>query len=247
MNRDVVVLADLAAVARAAANRLVARARESIAGHGTFSVALSGGSTPRALFDVLASDDYRDRIEWGRARVFWSDERCVPPDHPDSNYRLAHEALLSKVAIAPGNAHRLRGEIDPGQAALEYEQIVRREVAAPATGGAPAFDLILLGMGRDGHTASLFPGTVVLREDTRLVAANFVPRLNAHRLTFTPPLINAAASVTFMVAGSDKAETLRAVLEGEHQPDALPAQIIRPASGQLTWLVDRAAASQLRN
>ena len=247
MNRDVVVLADLAAVARAAANRLVARARESIAGHGTFSVALSGGSTPRALFDVLASDDYRDRIEWGRARVFWSDERCVPPDHPDSNYRLAHEALLSKVAIAPGNAHRLRGEIDPGQAALEYEQIVRREVAAPATGGAPAFDLILLGMGPDGHTASLFPGTVVLREDTRLVAANFVPRLNAHRLTFTPPLINAAASVTFMVAGSDKAETLRAVLEGEHQPDALPAQIIRPASGQLTWLVDRAAASQLRN
>lgn len=247
MNRDVVVLADLAAVARAAANRLVARARESIAGHGTFSVALSGGSTPRALFDVLASDDYRDRIEWGRARVFWSDERCVPPDHPDSNYRLAHEALLSKVAIAPGNAHRLRGEIDPGQAALEYEQIVRREVAAPATGGAPAFDLILLGMGRDGHTASLFPGTVVLREDTRLVAANFVPRLNAHRLTFTPPLINAAASVTFMVAGSDKAETLRAVLEGEHQPEALPAQIVGPANGRVTWLVDRAAATQLRN
>ncbi len=246
MNREVVVLAGLEAVAREAANRLVARAHESIATHETFSVALSGGSTPRALFEVLASDDYRDRVEWGRALVFWSDERCVPPDHPDSNYRLAREALLSKVAIAPGNVHRLRGEIDPGQAALEYEQIVRREVAAPTTGGVPTFDLILLGMGPDGHTASLFPGTEALREDMRLVAANFVPRLNAHRLTFTPPLINAAARVMFIVAGSDKAETLRAVLEGEYQPDALPAQIVRPANGQVTWLVDRAAASQLR-
>jgi 6-phosphogluconolactonase len=247
MNREVVVLADLAAVAREAADRLAALARESIAAHEAFAVALSGGSTPRALFEVLASADYRDRVEWGRALVFWSDERCVPPDHLDSNYRLARQALLSKVAIAPGNAHRLRGEIDPGQAALEYEQIIRREVTAPTTGGVPTFDLILLGMGPDGHTASLFPGTAALREEARLVAANFVPRLNAHRLTFTPPLINAAANVMFMVAGSGKAETLRAVLEGEHQPDGLPAQIVSPANGRLTWLVDRAAASQLRN
>lgn len=245
MKPEIVVLADLSAVANEAAGRIVRLARESIAAQGRFTIALSGGSTPRALYVLLASKEYRDRIEWDRALVFWGDERCVPPDHADSNYRLAHETLLSKVSIPSGSVHRVMGEADPEHAAMLYEQIVRREV--PARDGVPAFDLILLGMGPDGHTASLFPGTTAPRETHRLVAANDVPQLNAHRITFTVPLINAAANVMFLVAGDDKADALRAVLEGEFKPDVFPAQMVRPANGQLMWLVDRAAAVHLRN
>jgi 6-phosphogluconolactonase len=244
MEREIVVLADVNAVAREAANRLVEQARESIAARGRFTLALSGGSTPRALFALLASEAYRQKIDWNKTIVYWSDERCVPPDHVDSNYRLAHETLLSKAPIPAGNVHRLRGEIKPEQAALEYEQIIRREM--PAQVGVPVFDLILLGLGPDGHTASLFPGTAVLHEKAKLIAANFVPKLNAYRLTFTPPLINAASEVMFLIAGADKADALRAVLEGEFKPDALPAQIVMPTSGQLTWLVDRAAGARLQ-
>jgi len=244
MEREIVVLAGLNAVAREAADRWIALARESIAARGRFTVALSGGSTPRALFSLLASEAHRDQVEWGRTVVFWSDERCVPPDHADSNYGMAREALLSKVPIPTGNVHRMRGEVNPERAALEYEQTVRREL--PTEVGAPVFDLILLGMGPDGHTASLFPGTPAIHEKARLVAANFVPKLNAHRITFTPPLINAAAHVMFLVAGSDKADVLRAVLEGEFKPDVLPAQLVKPVDGQLAWLVDRAAATHIK-
>ncbi|MGH2593851.1 MAG: 6-phosphogluconolactonase [Anaerolineae bacterium] len=254
MDTEIVVLPDLNAVAREAADRWIALARESIAARGRFTVALSGGSTPRALFSLLASEAHRDLVEWGRTIVFWSDERCVPPDHADSNYGMAREALLSKVPIPAWNVHRMRGEVDPEQAALEYEQTVWREAGAPTSVGGteptkvgvPSFDLILLGMGPDGHTASLFPGTPAVHERTRLVAANFVPKLNAHRITFTPPLINAAAHVMFLVAGSDKADVLRAVLEGEFKPDVLPAQLVKPVEGQLTWLVDRAAGMHLQ-
>jgi len=261
MEREIVVLADLNAVAREAADRWIALARESIAARGRFTVALSGGSTPRALFSLLASEAHRDQVEWGRTVVFWSDERCVPPDHADSNYGMAREALLSKVPIPTGNVHRMRGELNPEQAALEYEQTVRRETGVPAVRkpplglagvsqptevGTTVFDLILLGMGPDGHAASLFPGTPAIHEKARLVAANFVPKLNAHRITFTPPLINAAAHVMFLVAGSDKADVLRAVLEGEFKPDVLPAQLVKPVDGQLAWLVDRAAGMHLQ-
>jgi len=253
MDREIVVLPDPGVVAREAADRWVTLARESIAARGRFTAALSGGSTPRALFSLLASEAYTDKVEWDRLLVFWSDERCVPPDHADSNYRLAHETLLSKVSIPAGNVYRVRGEIDSGQAALEYEEAVRREVGTPTLVGSempadasvPPFDLILLGMGPDGHTASLFPGTAALREKKRLVAANFVPRLNAHRITFTPLLINAASHVLFLVAGIDKADVLRAVLEGEFEPDVFPAQLVKPAQGQLTWLVDRAAGAHI--
>ncbi len=244
VDREIVILPDLDAVAREAAERWTTLARESIAARGQFYVALSGGSTPRALFSALAGGVYRERVEWSKTIVFWSDERCVPPDHADSNYRLAYETLLSKVPIPAGNAHRMRGEIDPEQAAREYEQTVRREL--PTEIGAPVFDLILLGMGPDGHTASLFPGTSALYEKTKLVTANFVPRLNASRITFTLPLINAASRVVFLAAGADKANTLRDVLEGEFTPDVFPAQRVRPANGQLTWLIDRTAAAQLR-
>ena len=246
MEREIVVVADLNAVAREAADRWIALARESIAARGRFTVALSGGSTPRALFSLLASEAHRDQVEWGRTVVFWSDERCVPPDHADSNYGMAREALLSKVPIPTGNVHRMRGEVNPERAALEYEQTVRREAGAPTSVGVPSFDLILLGMGPDGHTAALFPGTPAIHEKARLVAANFVPKLNAHRITFTPPLINAAAHVMFLVAGSDKADVLRAVLEGEFKPDVLPAQLVKPVDGQLAWLVDRAAATHIK-
>ena len=243
MEREIVMLADLNAVTLEAADRWVALANGSVAARGRFSVALSGGSTPRALFSALASDAYRDRIEWSRVFVFWSDERCVPPDHADSNYRMARETLLSRVPLPPGSVHRMRGEVNPEQAALEYEQTVRREVLP--RDGLPSLDLILLGMGPDGHTASLFPGTPALHDSARLVAANYVPKLNAHRITFTPPLINAASNVIFLVAGADKADVLRAVLEGEYKPDVLPSQVVRPTDGSLTWLVDRAAAGRL--
>ncbi len=245
MKPEIVVLADLSAVANEAADRIVRLAHESIVAQGRFTIALSGGSTPRALYVLLASKEYRDRIEWDRALVFWSDERCVPPDDADSNYRLAHETLLSKVPVPSGSVHRVMGEADPEHAAMLYEQIIRREV--PSADDIPAFDLILLGMGPDGHTASLFPGTAALHEKHGLVVASFVPKLNAHRITFTAPLVNAAANVMFLVAGSDKADALRAVLEGEFKPDVLPAQMVRLESGQLMWLVDRAAAVHLRN
>jgi len=258
MSREIVVLPDSNTIAHEAAERFVTIAREAIAAQGRFTVALSGGATPRPLYSLLASEAYRARIEWDRLSVFWGDERCVPPDHPDSDFGMARDLLLSKAPIPAGNVHRMRGEIDPEQAASEYEQIIRREVPAapgsppglqdspgPGQADSPVIDLILLGMGADGHTASLFPGTPALHERTRLVVADYVPKLSAHRLTFTPKLINAAAHVTFLVVGADKAGTLRAVLEGEFRPDVLPAQIVRPVNGKLTWLVDRAAAHAL--
>jgi 6-phosphogluconolactonase len=246
MDREIVVLADLDQASRETAERLVKIARDAIAGRGRFTLALSGGSTPATLFSLLASEAYRDRIEWGKTIVMWSDERCVPPDHPDSNYGMARDLLLSKVSVPAGNVHRIRGEISPAQAALEYEHAVRREIRTPAETGIPVFDLILLGMGPDGHTASLFPGTLAIHEQTRLVVSHLVPKLAARRITFTPPLINAAAHVVFLVAGQDKADALRAVLQDDFRPDTLPAQIVRPLSGQLTWLVDRAAAAKRR-
>jgi 6-phosphogluconolactonase len=245
MKPEIVVLADPSAVAHEAADRIVGLAHESISTEGRFTIALSGGSTPRALYTLLASEEYRDWIEWDRTLIFWSDERCVPPDDADSNYRLAHETLLSEVPIPSGRVHRVMGEADPEHAAMLYEQIIRREV--PVRDSGPAFDLILLGMGPDGHTASLFPGTASLHEKHRLVVANFVPKLNAHRITFTAPLVNAAANVMFLVADGDKADALRAVLEGEFKPEVFPAQIVKPERGRLTWLVDRAAAMHLRN
>jgi len=245
MSREIVTRVDLYQVAREAADRFTALAHESIAARGRFAVALSGGATPRALFWLLASAEYRDRIEWRWLLVFWSDERCVPRDHPDSNYGAARELLLSRVPIPAGSVHRMRGEIDPEQAALEYEQLIEREVGTPAD-GVPVFDLVFLGLGPDGHTASLFPGTAALHDRTRLVAANFVPKLSTFRITFTPRLINASARVIFLVTGPDKAAALRAVLEGEFNPDVLPAQLIRPAGGAVTWLIDETAGRHLR-
>jgi len=243
---DLEVVADGEALARKAAGYIVRIAGEAIAARGQFSIGLPGGSTPRALFKRLASPAWASRIDWARAHVFWGDERCVPPDHAESNYRLAREMLLDRVPLPPEHSHRIAGELAPAEAARRYEAELRaffsgdeREMPQPR------FDLLLLGMGEDGHTASLFPGTTALRETERWAVENYVPRLDSWRVTLTVPAINAAAHVLFLVSGAAKAETLRAVLHGPRQPEIYPAQLVRPQAGRLLWLVDRAATTRL--
>lgn len=236
--REVMILPDAAAVAREGTDRFTALARSAIAATGRFTVALSGGSTPKAMFALLVDHP----IEWAQVHVFWGDERCVPPDHADSNYHLAFETLLSKVPIPDRNIHRLRGEIDPAQAALAYEAELRN-IFGPIDW--PRFDLILLGLGTDAHTASLFPGTSAIHESERRVVGHFVEQLNAYRLTLTPPVIHHADHVIFLVAGADKAAAIRSVLEGPPNPDRFPAQIVEPMTGRVTWLIDHSAAADL--
>jgi 6-phosphogluconolactonase len=233
-------------LAREAAAEFVRQATEAAQSKGRFTVALSGGSTPRSLYSLLATDaTWRAQVPWDRVHLFWGDERHVPPEHADSNYRMTHEALLSKISIPPANVHRIKSEHpEASRAANEYEQTLR-EFFQLKGGEFPRFDLALLGLGPDGHTASLFPGTEALREQQRLVVANWVEKLNTYRITLTPPVLNRAASVIFLVSGEEKAETLRAVLEDEAQPERLPAQLIRPVNGRLLWIVDRAAARLL--
>lgn len=231
---EFIVLPDLKAISQAAAERVATLAQT----RDPFTVALSGGSTPRRLYEVLAAPPFRERVPWGRVHVFWGDERCVPPDHSDSNYRLAREALLDKIPILAENVHRIWGEMPPDQAAAAYQTELEAVVGVNGR-----LDLILLGMGADGHTASLFPGTEALEERERAVVAVYVERLQAWRVTLTLPVINAARQVLFLVTGAAKAEIVQAVLEGPE--GRFPAQQIRPTAGQLTWLVDVAAASRL--
>lgn len=219
-------------------------AGEAVSVRGRFTVVLSGGSTPRGVYALLAEAGVRERIPWSHVHLFWGDERCVPPTHPESNYRLAEETLISRVPIPAQNIHRIPAEQAPAQAASAYEQTLREFFALPAD-TPPCFDLVFLGMGPDGHTASLFPGTVGLREEKRLVIAHHVEKLGAWRVTLTPPVLNQAAYVVFLVCGADKAATLREVLQGEYQPERLPAQLIRPVHGTLLWLVDQDADSLL--
>ncbi len=232
---------DAAALARAAAEQIVTLAAEAILARGRFSIGLSGGSTPRALYTLLAGPEFAGRVDWTKIHIFWGDERTVPPDHPDSNYRMAREAWLDHVAIPAAQIHRMHGESDPDQAAQDYEAVLRTYFGEAA---GPRFDLLLLGMGDDGHTASLFPGTAALHENTRWVIPNYVEKLTTWRLTLTPPALNAAVEVRFLVAGESKAAVLRDVLHGaEHYP----SQIVRPRDGRLIWMVDTAAASLLKS
>ncbi len=234
MTPEIVVLPDAAALARAAADRVVALARSAIAAEGRFTVALSGGSTPKALYEQLVTQP----IEWRHVHVFWGDERCVPPDHADSNYGMAQRALLSHIDIPAQNVHRLKGELDPVQAAQQYEDELRA-----IFGARPRFDLILLGMGTDAHTASLFPGTPALHEQQRWVVAQYVDKLQINRLTLTPPIINQATTVIFLIAGNDKAAAIRSVWHGPHDPNRFPAQLVMPTTGSVIWLVDQAAVT----
>jgi 6-phosphogluconolactonase len=225
----------------AAAEEVVSRAEEAVRERGRFAWALSGGSTPRALFRLLAGPPQRERMPWSAAHVFWGDERHVPPDHPDSNFRMARESLLDAVPIPPGNIHRILAEEPADAAAADYEAELRAFFAL-APGEWPRFDLVLLGLGKEAHTASLFPGGEAVRETRRLVVAPWVESQRTHRITLTPPVLNHARLVAFLVTGEDKAEALRAVLEGERDPDRYPAQIVE---GNRLWMVDEAAAQLL--
>lgn len=236
------VYADPEGVARAAAALVAEASAEAVGSVGRFSVALAGGSTPRRVYELLAGDDFRGRVEWGRWHVFFGDERCVPPDDAESNYRMANETLLGRVPVPRENVHRMRGEGDAVANARAYEDELRGYFVGAAW---PAFDLVLLGMGDDGHTASLFPHTAALRESRAWVAANWVERLGQFRVTLTAPSINHARRLAFVVSGGGKAARVREVLGGGHEPERLPAQLIRPESGRLEWLVDAAAAAEL--
>ncbi len=238
---EVIMCLDSEDISRKAAELFVRLAGESISSHGRFAVALSGGSTPKILYSRLAGIP---DIPWSGIHLFWGDERCVPPDHRDSNYRMTREALLDHAPIPESNIHRIRGEdSNPEQAALEYEQEIRKVFG---TGdGWPRFDLVFLGMGDDGHTASLFPGTSALKGTNRLVVSNYVEKFSAHRITFTAPLINHAAHIAFLISGASKAAPLKEVLHGTRQPDVYPSQLIQPVDGQLTLFVDHPAAKML--
>jgi 6-phosphogluconolactonase len=241
---SVAIYSDIDTLSQEAARYVVRVASESITTHGRFTLALAGGSTPKKLYGLLASEPYRDQIDWALTEIFWSDERCVPSDSEDSNYHLAQEVLLSKVPISATQIHRMPADADNrDQASLAYIQEIQRVFG---TNSIPSFDLIQLGMGPEGHTASLFPHQASLHEQTRLIMPVTVPKPPPPRLTFTPPLLNAATHVLFLVTGQDKADALQAVLEGEYNPDEYPAQIIRPTQGEVTWMLDPAAASKLR-
>jgi 6-phosphogluconolactonase len=232
-------------VARAAARLFVDYAWQSIARYGQFSVALSGGNTPRMLYQLLASDEFRGQVDWAKVHVFWSDERAVPPENPDSNYGLARRELLLRVPIPQANVHRMEAEKpNIGRAANEYEEVLRKYLELDDR-GFPQFHLILLGVGADGHTASLFPGTRVTRQTSRWVSTPTVAKLDARRMTLTLPVLDAALRVLFLVVGAEKAEILRAVLEGKADPP-YPAQLVQPRdNGLKLFLVDEAAASLL--
>jgi 6-phosphogluconolactonase len=242
---DVQTYPDAENLTRAAAEHFFTLAESAIAARGRFAVAFCGGWTPRATYALLATPELAAQVDWSCVHVFWGDERCVPPDHPDSNYRMAREALLDHVPIPTQNVHRIRGEVEPEEAAAEYERTLRRFLSPPPEERGAEFDLVLLGMGDDGHTASLFPGSTALHERMRWVVAYYVDKLQAWRVTLTPVAINAAAQVTFIVSGVGKAKRLQQVLAGPYQPDVLPAQVVRPDGGRLLWLVDAAAAASL--
>lgn len=239
------VFATAELVTEAAADLFLARAQQAIGSGRLFNVVLSGGSTPVRLFSLLAAEPYRDRIPWGHVHLFWGDERTVPPDHPDSNFGAANQALLAKLELPRANVHRIHGECrDPQQAAADYEAELRRHFGL-AAGEFPRFDLVYLGMGADGHTASLFPGTEALAERRRLAVAHWVEMLGAHRITLTCPTFNRAACILLLVTGAEKAETLREVLEGAADPPRYPVQLIRPDGGELHWYIDEEAGRLL--
>ena len=236
------VFDDAEAVARGAAERFVELGQAAIDARGCFSVGLAGGSTPKRTYELLASEAYREQLNWSKVHIFFGDERCVPPDHSESNYRMANEALISRVSIPSPNVHRINGLGDAVANASLYEDELRT-FFNPASW--PRFDLVLLGMGDDGHTASLFPGTKALAEQSAWVVANWVEKFGSFRITLTAPAINHAANIVFLVSGTSKAERLSEVLRGARDPTKLPSQLIQPERGSLEWLVDKAAASQL--
>ncbi len=235
------IFPDLEELSQAAAWYVVLQSRNATAARGKFTVALSGGSSPKRLYSLLATDPYAAQINWSGSHFFWADERCVPPDHQESNFRLAHDAFLAKVLLPTENTHRIAGEKDPERAASEYEKHLRTFFDAPSF---PAFDLILLGVGEDGHTASLFPGASTLRERVRIAVPVYADAPKPNRVTLTLPVLNHATNILFLVSGRGKAKVLHEIFE-DGNPKQYPAGMVRPVNGTVTWMIDRDAASLL--
>jgi 6-phosphogluconolactonase len=235
------------ALSRATAEHFVQAIQSAIAARGVARIAVSGGTTPKVVFALLADPDqpYRAAIPWDRLWIFWVDERCVPPEHPDSNFGAASHLLLSKVPLPPDHIIRIEGELDPEEAAARYESAIRAHYRLEGAQG-PVFDMIQLGMGDDGHCASLFPHTAALHEMIRIAVANHVPQQKqSWRVTLTWPVINAARDVFFLIDGPAKADPLGRVLQGPYDPETLPSQLIQPQNGRLLFLLDAAAAAHL--
>jgi len=239
------VFPDLQHLSRAAAECVVSAARHGVRARGRFSVALAGGSTPRVLYRLLACTPYRAQMPWPSVHCFWTDERCVPPEHAKSNFRMAHTAWLSHVPLPPANIHRIVVEQrTPAQAAARYAQVLRAFFPV-ADGAWPAFDLILLGLGEDGHTAALFPRSPAVQETRRLVTPSVGDRPALPRITLTLPVLNHARQLLWLVAGRRKAAIVRLVLQGQASPETVPARRVRPVTGDACWFLDQAAARQL--
>jgi 6-phosphogluconolactonase len=243
---EYIVEPDGSALARRAAEQLVDIAEEAVAKRGRARIAISGGSTPKAAFQLLADpgQPFLKRMPWEKLDLYWVDERTVPPDHPESNYRMTREAMLDRVPLKPEQIHRMEGELEPDVAASRYESLLRNTFRLEGA-ETPRFDLVQLGMGDDGHTASLFPHTEALHEMGRLVTANQVPQKDTWRVTLTWPVINQGSSVFFLIGGKNKAELVKEVFTGQRDPERLPSQLIWPASGILTLILDKDAAALL--
>jgi 6-phosphogluconolactonase len=246
--REVHILKDSSAIARRAAEKFISLAQSAVQRSGSFSVALAGGSTPKILYSLLAADpDLRARLPWDKMHLFFGDERHVGPDDSQSNYKMASETMITKAPVNPDHVHRMKGEYpDAEKAAAEYEQVLRSHFHL--TGAElPRFDLVLAGMGDEGHTLSLFPGTKALHAEGRTVVRNWVGKLFTDRITITAPVACNAAMILFMVTGKEKAPALKGVLEGPYEPEQLPSQLLQPTNGELLWLVDQAAGNMLSN
>lgn len=242
---EILICQDQGSLAHAAAQEVVRAAAEAVSARGRFVLAVSGGTTPAPVYDLLASH-YAEAIAWDRVVLFWGDERCVPPDDPRSNYRMVRTRLLDRVPVLPSQIYRIRGEDDPMVAAAAYECALHQVLAAsPGMTPQASFDLALLGLGNDGHTASLFPGYGAVREQERWVLAEEIAALGMWRVTLTPVALNRARALLFIVEGAAKAETVQRVLEGPFDPEKLPAQAIQLPSAPVRWVLDRCAAARL--
>jgi 6-phosphogluconolactonase len=239
--REIIICRDADELSRHAAEQFVELATAAATKQRRFSAALSGGSTPKSLYSLLATAEFSRRILWSQVHLFWGDERCVAPDHAESNFRMVREALVSKIDIPAANIHRMTGEKEPQIAAADYEEQLKQFFHLD-NDALPQFDLVLLGLGEDGHTASLFPSSPALNETRRLVATAYVEQLQAHRLTLTLPVINNAAQITFLIAGQSKSVVVGQILAGENSN--LPAARIQPVTGRLTWLITQDAAGK---
>ena len=245
MDRTIKLFPDIASIAQDAAKIFVNAAQQAVKERGVFRVAMAGGSTPKTLYALLVAEPFRSQLPFDKMQLFFGDDRHVPPDHADSNYRMVSENFISKTPIKPDQVFRMKTELqDTEKAALEYEQILKTQFALKA-GELPRFDLMMLGMGNEGHILSLFPATTALRDNGRLVVRTWVGKLYTERITCTAPVANNSAAVLFMITGADKAPALKAVLEGPYEPDQLPAQYIKPLNGKLIFLVDSAAGGLL--